>query len=69
LAPLLLGTGTLVAVVVREAVDSNAGVPTWAWPAVGGSALIGAAVAMERTDVTPIEAGRRVVDMVGSYFD
>jgi hypothetical protein len=69
LAPLLLGTGTLVAVVARETLDSNAGVPTWAWLAAGGSALIGAAVAMERSDVSPIEAGRRVVDVLGSYFD
>jgi hypothetical protein len=69
LAPLLLGTGTLVAVVVREMLDSNAGIPTWVWLAVGGAALIGAAVAMERKDVSPVEAGRRVVDVLGSHFD
>ena len=31
--------------------------------------LLGAAVAMERKDVSPIEAGRRVVDVIGSTFD
>jgi hypothetical protein len=69
MAPLLLGTATLVAVVGREALDSGAGVPTWAWLAAGGTALIGAAVAMERNDLSPVEAGRRIVDVVGAHFD
>jgi hypothetical protein len=69
LAPLLLGTATLVAVVMREALDSGAGVPTWAWLAAGGTALIAAAVAMERNDLSPVEAGRRIVDVVGAHFD
>ncbi len=46
---------------------------TWvwmaAWLAAGGIVLIGAAVAMERNDVSPIEAGRRVVDVIGTNFD
>jgi crotonobetainyl-CoA:carnitine CoA-transferase CaiB-like acyl-CoA transferase len=57
LAPLLLGTGTLVVVGVREMLDTNAGIPTWAWLATGGVALIAAAIAMERSDVSPVEAG------------
>ena len=69
LAPLLLGTATLVIVVAREAFDSGAGIPTWAWLAAGGVALIGSAVAMERNDVSPIEAGRRLVDVMGAQFD
>jgi len=68
-APLLLGTATLIAVVLRETLDSSAGVPTWAWLAAGGTALIVAAIAMERTDVSPIEAGRRVVDVLSANFD
>jgi hypothetical protein len=68
-APLLLGTATLIAVVLRETLDGSAGVPTWAWLAAGGSALIAAAIAMERTDVSPIEAGRRVVDVLSANFD
>lgn len=69
LAPLLLGTATLVIVVVREALDTGAGIPTWAWLAAGGVALIGSAVAMERNDVSPVEAGRRLVDVMGAQFD
>jgi hypothetical protein len=69
LAPLLLGTGTLVIVVIREVLDTGAPVPTWAWLAAGGAALIGAAVAMERNDMSPVEAGRRLVDVMGAQFD
>ena len=68
-APLVLGTVTLVLVVLREALDQSAGVPTWAWLAAGGATLIASAVAMERRDVTPIEAGRRLVDVLGTSFD
>jgi hypothetical protein len=68
-APLLLGTATLVVVVGRESLDTAAGLPTWAWLAAGGTTLIGAAIAMERRDMSPIEAGRRVVDVIGDRFE
>ncbi|HVJ97064.1 MAG TPA: glycosyltransferase family 39 protein [Acidimicrobiia bacterium] len=35
----------------------------------GGVALIGTAVAMERNDVSPVEAGKRLVDVMGAQFD
>jgi hypothetical protein len=69
LAPLLLGTAALIAVVLREVLDSGAGVPTWSWLAAGGAALLASAVAMERADVSPVEAGRRVVDVLAANFD
>jgi hypothetical protein len=68
-APLLIGTTTLVVVVGRETFDTAAGIPTWAWLAAGGATLIGAAVAMERHDVGPVEAGRRVVDVLDAHFE
>jgi hypothetical protein len=68
-APLLLGTATLVVVVGRESFDQAAGLPTWSWLAAGGATLIAAAVAMERRDLSPIEAGRRVVDVIGTNFE
>jgi hypothetical protein len=68
-APLLLGTATLVIVVGRESFDTAAGLPTWSWLAAGGATLIGAAVAMERRDVSPVEAGRRVVDVIAANFE
>jgi hypothetical protein len=68
-APMMLGTATLIVVVGRESLDAAAGLPTWAWLAAGGATLIGAAMAMERHDVSPIEAGRRVVDVIGDRFE
>ena len=68
-APLVIGTATLVLVVGREAFDSTAGIPTWGWLAAGGVTLIGAAVTMERHDVGPVEAGRRVVDVFAAHFE
>ncbi|HEX5095376.1 MAG TPA: DUF2157 domain-containing protein [Acidimicrobiia bacterium] len=68
-APLVVGTATLVLVVGREAFASTAGIPTWAWLAAGGVTLIGAAVSMERHDVGPVEAGRRVVDVFAAHFE
>ena len=44
-------------------------IPHWAWLAAGGVTLIGAAVAMERNDVGPIEAGKRVVDVMATHFE
>ena len=56
-------------VTVNESLHVVAGVPTWAWLAAGGTALLAAGVAMERNDTSPVEAGRRVVDLVSERFD
>ena len=68
-APLFLGTALLVGVTVLETLHTLAGVPTWAWLAAGGSTLLLAGVAMERSATSPSEAGRRLVDVVGERFD
>ncbi|MBW3557282.1 MAG: hypothetical protein KY454_10150 [Actinobacteria bacterium] len=67
--PLFLGTGLVVAVTVIESLNTLAGVPTWGWLAVGGVTLLGAGVALERSDTSPGEAGRRLVDVLGERFD
>jgi hypothetical protein len=67
-APLLLGTALLVAVTVHETLGLTAGVPTWAWLALGGSVLLAAGIAMERREVGPIETGRRLVDVLKESF-
>ena len=67
--PLVLGTGLLVLTTVYESLAVTAGVPTWAWLALGGSVLLGAGIAMERNDTTPVEAGRRLVDVFGEKFE
>jgi len=67
-APLLLGTGLLVALVGYETLAITAELPTWTWLAVGGSALLAAGIAMERHDLGPLESGRRLVDVVDEHF-
>ena len=69
IAPLLLGTGLLVMVTVYESLATLATVPTWAWLAAGGSLLLGVGVALERTGTSPVEAGRKVADVLSSRFD
>ncbi len=68
IAPLLLGTALLVVLAVHESLAVTAGVPTWGWLALGGVTLIGAGIAMERAQSTPLETGRRVVDVVAERF-
>ncbi len=68
IAPLVLGTGLLVALTVNESLAVTAGVPTWAWLALGGSVLVASGIAMERAETSPVETGRRVVDAVSERF-
>lgn len=67
--PLLTGTALLMAVTGHESLAVAAGVPTWVWLAAGGSALLGTGVLLERNDTSPVEAGRRLVDVVTERFD
>jgi len=68
IAPLVLGTGLLVALTVHESLAVTAGVPTWGWLALGGTVLLASGIAMERAETSPIETGRRVVDAVSERF-
>ena len=67
-APLFLGTGLLVTLAGYETLAITATLPTWTWLALGGSALLGAGVAMERHDLGPLESGKRLVDVVEERF-
>lgn len=66
--PLFLGTGLVAAVTVLESLTTLAGVPTWGWLALGGSVLMATGLALERTAIAPVEAGRRLVDVVEQRF-
>jgi hypothetical protein len=68
IAPLLVGSALLVALTVNESLAVTAGVPTWAWLALGGATLVGVGISMERAETGPFETGRRVVDAVGEQF-
>lgn len=67
-APLFLGTGLLVGLVAYETLAITAALPTWTWLAVGGSILLAAGIEMERRDLSPIETGRRLVDVIDDTF-
>jgi hypothetical protein len=66
--PLVTGTALLVTLTVHESLGPLAGVPTWAWLATGGTILLVAGIALERTDTSPVEATRRVVDVLTENF-
>jgi hypothetical protein len=67
--PLFAGTVLLAVVVGFESLAVAATIPTWAWLAFGGAVLLGTGVALERTDTSPIEAGRRLTDVISANFD
>jgi hypothetical protein len=67
-APLLLGTGILAVLTVTETLAWTAGVPTWAWLAAAGSALLAVGIGLERAGTSPVEAGQRVVDVLTTRF-
>lgn len=67
--PLFTGTALLVAVAVHESLGTLAGTPTWAWLAAGGTTLLSVGIALERSDQSPVEVGRRLVDVMHERFD
>lgn len=68
LGPLVTGAMLLAALTGYETLAVTAGVPTWGWLALGGAVLLGAGLALDRTDTGPVEAGRHLCDVVGHTF-
>jgi hypothetical protein len=66
--PLFVGTFLLVASVLIEVIAVVAAVPTWMWLALGGTALLAAASAIERSGGTPATVARRLREVVGERF-
>ena len=66
--PLFLGTGLVATVTIVESLATLAGVPTWAWLAAGGVTLLTTGIVLERSATSPLEAGRRLVDVVDERF-
>jgi hypothetical protein len=64
----VLGTALLVVLAGHESLAVTAGVPTWAWLALGGTILLGTGIALERAQVGPLETGRRLVDVVQERY-
>jgi hypothetical protein len=67
--PLLVGSVLVVAVVLVETLAIVASVPTWAWLALGGGLLLGAAVLIERTGSSPVASAKRLVEVIDERFD
>jgi hypothetical protein len=67
--PLIVGTLVLLAVAVVETLAVVATVPTWAWLALGGLVLLGAAVVIERSGGSPVATARRLVEVIDERFD
>jgi hypothetical protein len=68
-APLMIGTIALVIFIVREIFHVADAVPVWAWIATGALVLIGVAVVLEKSQMTPKEARRRVSAVVSDSFE
>ena len=68
IGPLLTGTALVVALTVHESLGMTRQVPTWGWLAAGGAALVGTGLWLERRETGPLEAGRRLVDVVTERF-
>jgi hypothetical protein len=68
IAPLLMGTALLVALTVHESLSVTRQVPTWGWLALGGTLLVTVGALLDRNDRSPIESGRRIVDVVHERF-
>lgn len=66
--PLITGTVIVVALTVHETLGVAAAVPTWAWLALGGTALLVTGFVMERRGTGPLDTGRRLVDLVTERF-
>jgi hypothetical protein len=68
IGPLATGTALIVALTAHESLGVSRQVPTWAWLAAGGAALVATGLWLERRETGPLEAGRRVVDVVTERF-
>lgn len=66
--PLITGSVALAAVVGYESLGPAALVPTWAWLATGGAVLLSAGVAMERSDMSPLERGQQLRNVIATQF-
>lgn len=67
-APLVIGTGMIVAVVIVASGPQLASLPVWAWLAAGGSLLLVAATLIERGSRGEAERPRHLVKTVVSQF-
>lgn len=68
-APMIIGTVFLFVFILREIFDVVSIIPIWAWIGVGALTLIGVAVTLEKSQMTPAEAKRKISAVVSDRFE
>ncbi len=69
IGPLLIGTVFLILFVIRETFNMASTVPPFVWIGIGAFILIGVAVAMEKSQMTPAQARKKVSAVVADEFE
>ncbi len=68
IGPLVAGTIVIAGVAAHESLAYAASIPTWAWLALAGSALLATGVVIERTASSPVETGRDALRSLASSY-
>lgn len=69
IALLVIGTVYLFVFIIREIFDVANIVPIWAWIGFGAFVLIGVAVTLEKSQMSPSQARKRVSAVVSDHFE
>lgn len=69
IAPLVVGTAFLILFLVREIFNVASAVPLFAWIGLGAFILIAVAVTLEKSQLTPTQARKRVSAVVADHFE
>ena len=69
IAPLVIGTGFLFVFITREIFDVANIVPIWAWIGFGAFVLIAVAVTLEKSQMTPTQARKKISAVVTDRFE
>ena len=69
IAPLVIGTGFLFVFILREIFDVANVVPVWAWIGLGAFTLIAIAVTLEKSQLSPSQARKKLSAVVADHFE
>ena len=69
IAPLVLGTVFLGIFIIRQIFDVANVVPVWAWIGFGALVLIAVAVTLEKSQLSPSQARRKLSAVVSDHFE
>ncbi len=69
IAPLVLGTMFLGVFILRQLFDVANVIPVWAWIGIGALTLIGVAITLEKSQLSPVQAKRKLSAVVADHFE